>query len=157
MQTPVKKKAPTGNKRGRPRASEVVARTNHKMDEFYRRKPIQSDAAMHLHPAEEEKKQSKLSEIQMPPQQLEEEKQATGHLRVQTIEESKSEVFMTAKVDDPSQRREQMAIDLRKSKKQELLSKKRYPTAKDQSFIQAPEEFYEFPDGVEDKYPEMGQ
>ena len=67
VQTPVKKKAPTGNKRGRPKASEVVARTNHKMDEFYRRKPVQSDAAMPLHPAEEEKKQ-------MPPQHLEEEK-----------------------------------------------------------------------------------
>ena len=57
VQTPVKKKAPTGNKRGRPKASEVVARTNHKMDEFYRRKPVQSDATMLLHPAEEEKKQ----------------------------------------------------------------------------------------------------
>ena len=67
MQTPVKKKAPTGNKRGRHRASEVVARTNHKMDEFYRRKVVQSDAAMPLHPAEEQKQQSQLSEIQMPP------------------------------------------------------------------------------------------
>ena len=57
MQTPVKKKAPTGNKRGRPKASEVVARTNHKMDEFYRRKPVQSDAAMPLHPVEEVKEQ----------------------------------------------------------------------------------------------------
>ena len=83
---------------------------------------------MPLHPAEEEKKQSQLSEAQMPPQQPEEEKQPIGHLRVQIIEESKSEVFMTAKVDDPAQRREQMAIDLRKSKKQELLSKRRYPT-----------------------------
>ena len=83
---------------------------------------------MTLHPAEEEKNQSQLSETQMPHQQLEEEKQPTGHLRVQIIEESKSEVFMTAKVDDPTQRREQMAINLRKSKKQELLSKKRYPT-----------------------------
>ena len=93
----------------------------------------------------------------MLPRQLEEEKQPIGHLRVQIIEESKSEGFMTAKVDDPAQRREQMAIDLRKSKRQELLSKKRYPTANDQSFIHAPEEFYEFPDGAEDKYPEMNQ
>ena len=108
MQTPVKKKAATGNKRGRPKASEVFARTNHKMDEFYRRKPAQSDAAIPLQPAEEEK-------------------QSTGHLRVQVIEELKSEAFMAAKVDDPVQRREQMAINLRKSKKQELLSKKRYP------------------------------
>ena len=82
MQTPVKKKAPTGNKRGRPKASEVVARTNHKMDEFYRRKAFQSDAAMPPPPVEEEKKQSQLSETQMPPPQPEEKKQATGHLRV---------------------------------------------------------------------------
>ena len=39
MQTNVTKKAPTGNKRGRPKASEVIARTNHRMDEFYRKKP----------------------------------------------------------------------------------------------------------------------
>ena len=64
---------------------------------------------------------------------------------------------MTAKVDDPAQIRKQMAIDLRKSKRQELLSKKRYPIAKDQSFIHAPKEFYEFPDGAEDKHPEMNQ
>ena len=46
---------------------------------------------------------------------------------MQVIEESKSEAFMTAKVDDPTLRREQMAVDLRKSKRQELISKKRYP------------------------------
>ena len=46
---------------------------------------------------------------------------------MQVIEESKSEAFMTAKVDDPALRREQMAVDLRKSKRQELISKKRYP------------------------------
>jgi len=51
------KRAPTGNRRGRPKATEVVARTNHKMDEFYRRKPVQSDAQMPLLSHEEEKKQ----------------------------------------------------------------------------------------------------
>ena len=56
VQTPVKKKAPTGNKRGRPMASEVVARTNHKMDEFYRRKPVQSEAQLPLLSQEEKKK-----------------------------------------------------------------------------------------------------
>jgi len=50
------KRAPTGNRRGRPKATEVVARTNHKMDEFYRRKPVQSDAQMPLLSQEEEKK-----------------------------------------------------------------------------------------------------
>jgi hypothetical protein len=39
VQTPAAKKTPTGNRRGRPRASEVIARTNHRMDEFYRKKP----------------------------------------------------------------------------------------------------------------------
>ena len=46
---------------------------------------------------------------------------------MQVIEESKSEAFMTAKVYDPALRREQMAVNLRKSKRQELISKKRYP------------------------------
>ena len=48
-------------------------------------------------------------------------------MRVQVIEESKSEAFMTAKVDNPALRKEQMAVDLRKSKRQELISKKMYP------------------------------
>ena len=43
------------------------------------------------------------------------------------IEETKAGAFMAAKVDDPILRREEMALDLRKTKKQELLSKKRYP------------------------------
>ena len=55
VQTPVAKKTPTCNRRGRPRASEVIARTNHKMDEFYRKKPVQSDAQMPLLTQEEEK------------------------------------------------------------------------------------------------------
>jgi hypothetical protein len=48
---------PKGNKRGRPKATEVVAKTNRKMDEYYRKKPVQSDVAMPLIHAEEEKKQ----------------------------------------------------------------------------------------------------
>ena len=66
---------------------------------------------------------------------------------MQVIEETKAEVFLTAKVNDPAVRRDMMAIDLRKSKKRELLSKRRYPGLnQDQSFIQAPEEFFEFPE-----------
>ena len=64
---------------------------------------------------------------------------------------------MAARVDDPVQRREQMAIDLRKSKKQELLSKKRYPAQQDQSFIHAPEEFFELPDGAEGQHPGLDE
>ena len=52
---------------------------------------------------------------------------ATGQLRVQIVEESKAGAFMTAKVDDPETKRIQMAEQLRKSKRQELISKKRYP------------------------------
>ena len=70
---------------------------------------------------------------------------------MQSIEETKAEVFMTTKVEDPALRREQMAIDLRKSKKKELLTKKRSPGLnQDQSFIQAPEEFFEFPGEAEE-------
>ena len=32
LQTPVVKRAPTGNRRGRPKATEVIARTNHRME-----------------------------------------------------------------------------------------------------------------------------
>jgi hypothetical protein len=38
VQTPVAKKPPTGNGRGRPRATEVIARTNHRVDQFFQKK-----------------------------------------------------------------------------------------------------------------------
>ena len=38
VHTPSKKKAPTGNKRGRPKATEVIAKTNHKIDQFFQKK-----------------------------------------------------------------------------------------------------------------------
>ena len=41
VHTPTKKRVPTGNKRGIPRATEVIAKTNHKVDDFFRRKPAQ--------------------------------------------------------------------------------------------------------------------
>ena len=66
MHTPTKKKAPTGNKRGRPKATEVVAKMNRKMDEYYRKKPVQSDATMPLIHAEEENKQGEPSEVKIP-------------------------------------------------------------------------------------------
>ncbi len=40
VQTPVKKKTPTGGKVGRLRATDMIAKNNTKMDDFYRRKPI---------------------------------------------------------------------------------------------------------------------
>ena len=47
---------------------------------------------------------------------------------------------MTAQVADPAQRREQMAVALRKSKRQEILSKKKYSAQQVQSFVYEPAE-----------------
>ena len=49
VHTPAKKYAPTGNKRGRPKATEVIAKTNHKMDQFFQRKAPPSNADRHMH------------------------------------------------------------------------------------------------------------
>ena len=95
---------------------------------------------MPLHPVEEEKQESQPAEVQQPPQQPEEEKRHTGYLRVQVIEEPKQGAFMTAQVADPIQRREQMAVALRKSKRMLVLSKKRWDLAMGQ--IQRMEEQY---------------
>ena len=58
VHTPTKKKAPTGNKRGRPRATEVIAKTNHKVDQFFQRKAPQNNADRPMQNVEEEKNQS---------------------------------------------------------------------------------------------------
>ena len=50
-----------------------------------------------------------------------------GYLRVQAIEETKAEAFMTVKTEDPLLRREQMTEKMRKSKRKELISKRRQP------------------------------
>jgi hypothetical protein len=42
---------------------------------------------------------------------------ATGNLRVQIVEETKAEAFMTAKVDNPEARRVQMAEQMRSKKR----------------------------------------
>ena len=58
VQTSVAKKPPTGNRRGRPRAAEVISKTNHMLDQFFRKSTAQVDASMPLQPAEEQKLQS---------------------------------------------------------------------------------------------------
>ena len=77
-----------------------------------------------------------------------------GILRVQVIEESKTEAFMTAKVDNPEARRIQMAEQMRRSKRREVLSKKRENIALNQTLQEgaglAECEFY-IP-GEEDEY-----
>jgi len=124
----------------------VIAKTNHKVDDFFRKKATQASTERPMQQPEEEKRQ--------PEQPAEESKQHTGLLRVQVIEESKSEVFMTAKVDDPAQKREQMAVDLRKSKRRDILSKKRQDMAFNQILQEgagySEQEFY-FPN-QEDEY-----
>ena len=86
VQTPIVKRAPTGNKRGRPKATELVARTNQEMDEFYR--PVQSDARMPLLSQEEETKENGVEYIDTSsnPQprsaQQPAEVRATGKMRV---------------------------------------------------------------------------
>ena len=52
-------------------------------------------------------------------------KKHKGYLRLQTYEEPGAEPFMMAKKVDPMLLREQMAAGLRKSKRQEIVSKKR--------------------------------
>ena len=75
---------------------------------------------------EEERKQEEPNEAQIPqPQPVQEERGAPGHLRVQITEETKAEAFMAAKVVNPEARRIQMTEQLRKSKRKEIISKKR--------------------------------
>ena len=50
-----------------------------------------------------------------------------SYLRVQAIEETKAEGFMSVKTEDPLLRREQMTEQMRKSKRKELISKRRRP------------------------------
>jgi hypothetical protein len=124
----------------------VIAKTKHKVDQFFQKKTAQVDASMPLQPVEEEKQEQsqpteiQLAESQLPSQQPEEERRYAGHLRVQVVEESKQGGFMAAQVADPVQRREQMAVALRRTKRLEILSKRRYPVKQDQSFAYEPEE-----------------
>ena len=163
VHTPTKKKAPTGNRRGRPRATEVIAKTNHKVDDFFRKKQTQVDRPMQE--PEEEKKQEapreeavefidtssnpQPSSVQQPA-----EVRTTGTLRVQVIEESKTGAFLSAKVDNPEAKRIKMVEQMRKSKRKEILSKKRENMALNQTLQEgaglAECEFY-IP-GEEDEY-----
>ena len=124
----MKKKTPTGGKVGRPRATEKIAKTNTKMDDFYRRKPIQSDATMPLQAST----RTPLEEVKEPVEEdtrsRRERKQHMSYLRPQTFEEPshESESLLTAKKSDQQQRGIQMAVDMRKDKKREILTKKRF-------------------------------
>ena len=81
--------------------------------------PLQEDTRS----LREEKKQSEVARVSQQP--AEEVKKHQGHLRLQTYEEPAAEPFMAARKVDPMLLREQMATGLRKSKRQEIVSKKR--------------------------------
>ena len=121
----------------------MIAKTNHKVNDFFKKKPAQSDAQMPLANQEEEKKQEApreeavefidtSSNPQPSSMQLPTEVRATGLRKILTTEESKTEAFMTAKVDNPEARRIQMVEQMRKSKRREILSKKRQAHIPDQ-------------------------
>jgi hypothetical protein len=59
---------------------------------------------------------------------------ATGLRKIQTAEESKTEAFMTAKVDNPEARRIQVVEQMRKDKRREIISKKRQAHVPDQLY-----------------------
>ena len=52
------KYAPTGNKRGRPKATEVIAKTNTKVDQFFRKKTPAINVDRPMQGLEEDKKES---------------------------------------------------------------------------------------------------
>ena len=60
------------------------------------------------------------------------EMRATGLRKIQIAEESRTEAFMTAKVDNPEAKRIQMAEQMRKDKRKEIISKKRQAHIPDQ-------------------------
>ena len=66
------------------------------------------------------------------PAQQPTEARPTGLRKILTAEDSKTEAFMTAKVADPETRRIQMAEQMRKDKRKEILSKKRQAHLPDQ-------------------------
>ena len=85
-----------------------------------------------MHEVQEELKRPESAQAAGPeqrdPQQPgkeEEKKKHEGYLRLQTYEEPLPEVFLTAKVEDPMLKREQFALDVRKSNKQAKITKKR--------------------------------
>ena len=68
------------------------------------------------------------------PAQLPAPIRATGLRKIQTAEESKTEAFMTAKVDNPEARRIQVVEQMRKDKRREIISKKRQAHVPDQLY-----------------------
>ena len=114
----------------------MIAKTNHKVDDFFRRKPTQVNLDRPMKQPKEEKKQEAprgeaveyIDNSRNPqPSFVEQpaEMRTTGILRVQVVEESKMEVFLTAKDDDPMQKREQFVLDQRNANRKEKISKKR--------------------------------
>ena len=143
----------------------MIAKTNHKVVDFFRRKATQVNEDRPMQQPEEEKKQEapreeavEFIDTSSNPQpssaQQPAEVRPTGLRKILTAEESKTEAFMTAKVDNPEARRIQMAEQMRRSRRREVLSKKRENLALNQTLQEgaglAEDEFYI--SGEEDEY-----
>ena len=122
----------------------MIAKTNHKVVDFFRRKATQVNEDRPMQQPEEEKKQEapreeavEFIDTSSNPQpssaQQPAEVRPTGLRKILTAEESKTEAFMTAKVDNPEARRIQMAEQMRKDRRKEVLSKKRENIALNQT------------------------
>ena len=94
----------------------MIAKTNHKVVDFFRRKATQVIEDRPMQQPEEEKKQEAPREevvefidtsINPQPSSVQQpaEMRTTGILRVQIIEEPKTGAFLTAKVDNPEAKR----------------------------------------------------
>ena len=123
-QQAVKPKERTGNKRGRPRASEVVARTNHKVDDFFLRKaqPAQRLGSSPSGAAQEEETKTPQQRASSPYEGLTLQSQQFNTPE----QEGKGARLLTPASADPIKKGEGMAVALRQLAKREKLSKKRY-------------------------------
>ena len=74
------------------------------------------------------------SNPQPQPAQQPAQMRATGILRIQVVEESKTEAFLTPKVDNPEARRIQMTEQMHRTKRKEIISKKRQAHVPDQLY-----------------------
>ena len=64
VHTPTKKKPPTGGKRGRPTAAAVIARDNHKLETYYKKKTPAPNADRPMQHPEKAKEQSEPARAQ---------------------------------------------------------------------------------------------
>jgi hypothetical protein len=83
---PVKTESPTENKKSRSDFTEVIAKINRRMGNYYNFNPINSDSATRLHHDEEKKKQNEHTKVvTLSHHPAEEEKKYEGYQSFQII------------------------------------------------------------------------